>query len=158
LQAAEEKRRRLESDAVFSEGDMAHIQRMAHSFKQKEKRRKKELQQLIQSPLYEADTDLLKRVINEDTFTRTGAQRIPVDVDDEAPVTDMMMPLPMEPSTGYAQSAMTPRSAAGVEEIPPMVILLCEQDEEIGANQLQAKLAAVFNANPARFAITVAEA
>jgi hypothetical protein len=39
-----------------------------------------------------------------------------------------------------------------------MVILLCEQDEGMGPNELQAKLAHVFGVSPARFAVTVADA
>jgi len=72
------------------------------------------------TPMIEVNTDLAKRVINEDKFTRDDRQRIPVPVPGEVLVTDNMMPAPTEPSEGFAPSFR------GAEEFPPMVILLCE--------------------------------
>ena len=101
--------------------------------------------------MYEVNKDVAKRVINQDKFTRDDG-RIMVDVPGEAPVTDMMMPAPTEPSDGYAPSVL------GAGEFPPMVIILCEQTEDVGPNELQAKLAEVFRVDPARFAVTIADA
>jgi hypothetical protein len=100
---------------------------------------------------YEVNTDVAKRVINQDKFTRDDG-RIMVDVPGEAPVTDMMMPAPTEPSDGYAPSVL------GAGGFPPMVIILCEQTEDVSPNELQAKLAEVFRVDPARFAVTIADA
>lgn len=102
---------------------------------------------------YQVDNDLAKRVINEDKFTRDDRQRIPVPVAGEVLVTDMMMPAPTEPSQSMAHSI-----GGETEESPPMIILLCEQDEDISPIELQAKLAAVFAVDPSRFAITIADA
>jgi hypothetical protein len=100
---------------------------------------------------YQVNNDLAKKLINQDKFTREDGQRIMVQVPGEAPVTDMMMPAPTEPSQGYAPSAVE----GG--EFPPMIVLLCEQDEDVGPHELQAKLAELFKVDPSRFAITVAD-
>lgn len=150
-QAHEEREKAKESDAAFTQDDMLQIRSMVRAAKRRAT--------WAPQNMYEVDADLAKRVINEDSFVH-GRKRISVGISGEAPVRDMMMPVPIEPSDGYAPSlpsARTPRSYDQLE-IPPMVILLCEQDEGMGPNEVQAKLAHVFGVSPARFAVTVADA
>lgn len=111
-------------------------------------------QETAPTTMYEVDNDLAKTVINEDRFTRDGKQRIPVEVPDEVPVRDMMMPAPTEPLDSLAPSI------AGHQEFPPMIIMLCEEDEDEESNPstLQEMLAGVFGVDSSRFAVTIADA
>ena len=125
---------------MMAKGFRRHMQRMT--------------QETAPTTMYEVDNDLAKSVINEDRFTRDGKQRIPVDVSDEVPVRDMMMPAPTEPSDSLAPSI------AGHQEFPPMIIMLCEEDEDEESNPstLQEMLAGVFGVDSSRFAVTIADA
>ena len=123
---------------MMAKGFRRHMQRMT--------------QETARPSMYEVDNDLAKLVINEDKFTRDNRQRIPVEVPGEAPVRDMMMPAASEPSFSMAPSI------AGPQEFPPMIIMLCEQDEDMSPTTLQEKLAEVFGVDPSRFAVTVADA
>ena len=134
---------------AFSDNDKQDIQMMAKGFR---RHMQKMTQETSPTTMYEVDNDLAKTVINEDRFTRDGRQRIPVEVPGEVPVRDMMMPAPTEPSDSLAPSI------AGQEEFPPMIIMLCQQDEDMSPTALQEKLADVFRVDPSRFAVTIADA
>lgn len=136
----EEKEAALSDGGDLSEDDQIDINQMLRIIRRREK------------AMYEVDKNLAKQVINEDKFTRDAGQRIAVDVPGEVAVTDMMMPPPAEPSESYA-----PSMAAG-QGFPSMVILLCEMDEDVSPGELQEKLAELYNVNPERFAITIADA